>query len=580
MNSLGIAWLLVRPRGNVVMVGPHFVPGETGCWECLRQRWSENEQLETYLAQAHGTRISAARAALSGTLAVVSGLVANELPVLARHGRSPRLTGRMLALDTRDHTMSQHVLVRQPQCPACGDPDLVRKRDPVITLAAAPAGHDARTVPLEDTYERLEHHVSPYLGVVSKLAPLDGYSNGVTFSYGAGHNFALPRDPGALRKNLRGQSGGKGRTELAAKVGALGEAIERYSGVWRDDRPVHRATYAQLGPDRATPLRDLLLFSEAQYADRDRRNADEGAFHWIPRQVDDAVELDWTAAWSLTHERTRDLPAAYCWYGHPEARGLDACAGDSNGSAAGNTLAEAIVQGFGEVVERDAVALWWYHRSLVPAVDLDSFRDRWIDDLRTFHATVLGRELWALDLTADLGVPTFAGVSRRTSGPTEDVIVGFGAHLDPATALNRALAEVNQFLPAVARRNPDGTTRYGLTDRASVRWFTEVRVEEQPWLRGAGRPTTASTHASGSTGDLATDIAACVEAAAKNGLEVLVVDQSRPDLELAVAKVVVPGARHFWRRLGPGRLWDVPARLGRGPVATSEAGLNPYSVFF
>jgi ribosomal protein S12 methylthiotransferase accessory factor len=64
------------------------------------------------------------------------------------------------------------------------------------------------------------------------------------------------------------------------------------------------------------------------------------------------------------------------------------------------------------------------------------------------------------------------------------------------------------------------------------------------------------------------------------GLQVIVVDQTRPDIELAVARVVVPGLRHFWRRLGPGRLWEVPARLGRLPLALDEDSVNPYSVFF
>ena len=72
----------------------------------------------------------------------------------------------------------------------------------------------------------------------------------------------------------------------------------------------------------------------------------------------------------------------------------------------------------------------------------------------------------------------------------------------------------------------------------------------------------------------------CVELASAAGLEVIVVDQTRTDIELAVARVIVPGLRHFWRRLGPGRLLDVPAGLGRSPLALDEESVNPYSVFF
>ena len=60
----------------------------------------------------------------------------------------------------------------------------------------------------------------------------------------------------------------------------------------------------------------------------------------------------------------------------------------------------------------------------------------------------------------------------------------------------------------------------------------------------------------------------------------VVFDQSLPDLELKVVKVMAPGLRHFWRRLGPGRLYTVPVELGWLPAATAEERMNPRSVFF
>ena len=47
--AAGRAWTLARPHGNVVFLGPHLVPGRTGCWVCLRQRWQENEQVNAFL---------------------------------------------------------------------------------------------------------------------------------------------------------------------------------------------------------------------------------------------------------------------------------------------------------------------------------------------------------------------------------------------------------------------------------------------------------------------------------------------------------------------------------------------------
>jgi oxazoline/thiazoline synthase len=47
-----------------------------------------------------------------------------------------------------------------------------------------------------------------------------------------------------------------------------------------------------------------------------------------------------------------------------------------------------------------------------------------------------------------------------------------------------------------------------------------------------------------------------------------------------VARVVVPGLRHFWRRLAPGRLYDVPVSLGWLDRPRAETELNPISIFF
>ena len=62
-------------------------------------------------------------------------------------------------------------------------------------------------------------------------------------------------------------------------------------------------------------------------------------------------------------------------------------------------------------------------------------------------------------------------------------------------------------------------------------------------------------------------------------MEVLVLDQTRPDFGLPVVKVIVPGLRHFWRRLGPGRLYDVPVALGRLDAPLGESALNTYAMF-
>ena len=57
--------------------------------------------------------------------------------------------------------------------------------------------------------------------------------------------------------------------------------------------------------------------------------------------------------WSLRDRRFKYLPTSLLYFFHGGSGQINA---DSNGCAAGNTLAEAIVQGFLELVERDSYA--------------------------------------------------------------------------------------------------------------------------------------------------------------------------------------------------------------------------------
>ena len=79
--------------------------------------------------------------------------------------------------------------------------------------------------------------------------------------------------------------------------------------------------------------------------------------------------------------------------------------------------------------------------------------------------------------------------------------------------------------------------------------------------------------------DVREDVDALAALFADRGMEMLVLDQTRPDIGLPVVKVVVPGLRHFWARFAPGRLFDVPVRLGRLSSPTPYHELNPMPLF-
>jgi ribosomal protein S12 methylthiotransferase accessory factor len=71
----------------------------------------------------------------------------------------------------------------------------------------------------------------------------------------------------------------------------------------------------------------------------------------------------------------------------------------------------------------------------------------------------------------------------------------------------------------------------------------------------------------------------CQQIAEKHGMEMLVLDQTRPDIGLKVVKVIVPGMRLHLKRLGSGRLYDVPVQLGWLKEPLLENQLNPFPMW-
>ena len=587
-RATGQRWFLVKPAGVNVWVGPGFVPGETACWHCLADRLRRNRPVDDYLHRHQNRRVPLpiSRAWSSMAAHHAYSMAATQIARwIGCASDQPPVESTLVILETVRLVPSWHTVLRRPQCGSCGDsnlavptvgqPELHADRAPIVSRD----GREHTEHP-DAVFDRYAHMVSPVTGVVSAVVPSPWNSQSPLRSYTAGHNSALASDTLQITgDSLRMHSSGKGRSEGQARTSALCEALERASGVYTGDEPSVHDTLTGLGDSAVNP-RDCMLFSDRQYQERDRWLASGNGFQVVPWPFEPDIPLEWSPVWSLTQARIRYLPTSYLYYGYPRDDERFVALADSNGNAAGTTLAEACLQGLYELIERDSVALWWYNRVRRPGACVDGLERTWIDELRSFYDRV-GREFWLLDLTADLGIAVFAALSRRLEGPTEDIVMGFGAHHDPFVAAARALTEMNQFMPAVMDVGIDGTTHYHVRDPDTVRWWTSAYVADQPHLspltpvppnlldRGL-QPELMTTHERFETvvGTLET-----------RGFEVLVLDQTRPDIGLPVAKVLVPGLRHYWARFAPGRLFDVPVELGWISEPTPEEDLNPIAMF-
>jgi oxazoline/thiazoline synthase len=561
-------WLLIQPSGIFPLVGPLFRPGEGACWACLADRMQRNREIKALLDRRRAHRVAVSPLANSTLGRSAVQLAALEIAKAIATDFRTDLRDHIVSLDLLGASIMKHYVAARPQCPSCGRKKLRDpRRAPVpieltsgTRLIMTSGGY--RSVSSRATVARFRKHVSPLTGVVSRLERLEA-DLPLNTNYYASHNFSGNAESvDELRAGRNGGSYGKGSTAEQGEASALMEAIERYSGIFQGDeiRVTRRFTDFALG-DAILP-NDVLLFSDAQYRSAQSPTAESDDMTPPPVLFDPTAEIEWSPAWSLRDGRFKYLPTSLMYFFYKGGSGANHFHADSNGCAAGNTLEEAIVQGFLELVERDTYAIWWYNRLQRPQVDLSQFDDSYVRDLQVQFGET-GRRVWLLDLTNDLEIPSYVALSHATEGSQEIIEFGSGSHFDARIAALRSLTELNQFLSLglSAGRNEG---------------VAPLRLHEHPYLTPNGTPP-ARPDFSSKFGyiDTREQVLACVRLAERHGLDFLVLDQTRPDIGVPVVRVIVPGLRHFYRRFAPGRLYDVPVKLGWREGPLPESALNP-----
>ena len=581
----GPPWLALAPDGAPPLFGPVFRPGGDGpCLACLTQRLSANREADEFLRAAGDSRGAVRPRAPGGFVDAALGLAATAVAVWTVLGERSPLHRCAVSLDAAGLESRRHPVTRRPQCPVCGDPRLRRAdREPApvrLRPSPAPAHEDggSRAVPPDETLRRWGHLADPVSGVAAAFGPIAPPDDPWLHVFRSSGNSALrTHDMRQRLHSLRAWCLGKGATAAQAQASALCEAVERRCGTFHGDEIRRRARFVDFPAGDALAPNDIQLFSDRQLADADALNAAEPHFNRVPPRFDPQAEMDWSPVWSLTQGRRRWLPTQLLWFAAPAEDGAARWTADSNGCAAGNTLEEAVLQGFLELVERDAFACWWYNRAALPGADPGGFGDPWLAEAPARYRA-RRRDMWLLDATHDLGVPVFVAVSRRTDKQAEDIIYAAGAHLDPRVAARRAVSELNQYLAVTGGATADGSG-YLSDDAESLQRWRTMRLADEPWLAPApAAPPRAAPEPVADATDTLRAIEQCRAAVESRGMEVLALDQTRPDIGLPVARTIVPGLRHFWPRFAPGRLYDVPTAMGWRDAPAREEELNPIPV--
>ncbi len=578
------AWTLVQTSGSAPVFGPVFGPeGGGACWTCIARRMEGARGFESFLRRTRNGD-PGVREGRPGP-AVVHGMAALEIArwIVLRKGAP--LHDHLFSFDVATSGLRTHGAPRRPQCAECGPADAAdafradRPPEP-LRLESSPKAltnsGGTRTAAPEDTVRRYRHLVDPVVGVVKELSRVSASGDSWRHVYLASQAAVEgPSDLRGLRTARRGRSSGKGGAPEQAEASALCEALERYSGTLQGGEIRQRRRFTDFQAGEAIAPNDVQLFSQAQLEAAPGDYPVPTVIPPAPFEPDAAI--DWTPVWSLTARRHRYLPTALLYFMPVVPGAPNQFVADSNGCAAGNTREEAILQGFFELVERDAFACWWYNRIPMPAVDLASFGRDYLARAPAEYAKD-GREMWLLDITHDFGIPVFVAVSRRASGPAEQILFGAGAHLDPVVAAMRAVCEMNQML---VRLGPDLPVSGHDHDGPRLEWLRTATTAAHPYVAPApDEPARSAGGEAPRTSDHREDIRSCRRIVEERGMELLVLDQTRPDVGLPVVRVIVPGMRPWWARFAPGRLYDTPVSLGWRVRAASEAELNPLEPMF
>ncbi|MDH0773142.1 TOMM precursor leader peptide-binding protein [Delftia tsuruhatensis] len=554
-RAAGRPWLLVRPAGEQAMAGPLFTPHAgtaSACWHCLAHRWQRNHPARA--AQGGPPHDSGRCPPVRAGADLIATRLQALLPTVQRLLAHTDAAQTVWTLEP----LQAHPVAARPQCPHCGTPGLMalRQREPIAPVPgthAARADGGWRSVPAETTVQRLSRHVSPLTGVIARVTPLTAETDEALTVYRS----EIFRTPAPGSGFLAGPPTqlclGKGLSAMQARASAMCEAVERYAAFHQGDEAVVVAPAAQLDAPCIPPTA-LARFSDRQTA----RFANDRPPHAVAPGAGQGEPLWWAPAWSLTADARRYLPLGFC-LAHAPAQSQHHVGWTSNGCAAGNTREEAILQGFMELVERDAAAIWWYGQIRRPAIALDGIAAA----TRQRLARSCGPQwsYWLLDITHDFGIPVVVCVGHHAD--TGHWAVGFGCSLDRALACERALTEISQLIAAGK----------GFAVPQQVQAFLHpLDGTDAPPQQPAQQADTAPP-------DIAQAIAHCVDIARGLGLETIVYDHSRPDIPLYTVKVVVPGLCHIWPELGNPRLRDVPVALGWRSRPLQESEFNPQALY-
>lgn len=349
---------------------------------------------------------------------------------------------------------------------------------------------------------------------------------------------------------------GVGLTMAEALASCLGETVERLSAIERAG-----------DVERTAALADVQARISPSVGNLCRRVAATNGV-----AIDEP--FDWVAASDLASGRDILVPADWCLRRPVEGPQRMPNTALSTGVAAGASDEDAAVRAMLELVERDAVALWWIGGRRGRPVGLDTAAGveaaRLLERIRQGHS---GRVSWLLDVMTDIGVPCIVAVSVAPDGCR--FACGMAARLGVAEAARAAIFEMCQMELAYdiveLKRQQGGDNALNEVDRTHLARSCAIDAAACDLIHPAGAPHPAS--ASGTESEQRPAFMRLQHALQAAGVDVALTALTRETFDVAVVAAVAPDLQRLPSDLITPRLEQVLSETGGGARWTNGIAL-------
>lgn len=532
--------LLIGVWRAQVYVGPWWRRDEHGCPRCLASRVTD-PALPGWLAGEDGDWPAAGTTMMRGLGPQVPFIVA-ELVAAGPKVVSDPIGPRVYVYNTVSGAIRDYILIPDSSCLACSaEANHVpaaspgQCREPLHKLA--PAVLRTRAI----QHEALAQYLSP-LGLFHNL--------GVDLQSPFGSCSVELR---AIGRRATQPAMGRGLSFQDGRSVAILEGLERYCAFHNGgcQRPRVRAAYQDIA-DRAIYPPSLGMHPAESYATEN--------FGYCPFSPD--LVIDWVEAYSMAHRGNVLVPERIAFWGPRSDGEVSFCYTTSNGCALGSSVEEAALHGLLEVIERDAFLLAWYRQLRLPEIDLgpEALKDDAELSVLLHRCELFSRCTFrAFISTVEHGIPSLWLVAQSATGGGPMTFAGAAADLWMRPALMKGIKELTKLVLGVSYHYP-GSREEGLRmldDPSLVR-----SLEHHPLVNclpeaqarfdfllsdrdAAPAPLkTLISITSDDNLDLCADFASAVDRVLACGLDVLIVDQTMPEVRtsgLVCVKVMVPG---------------------------------------